>query len=833
MKKSLFTKVLSFFIVAGALLSGTVSNNEVEKTNNEFNFETVDDSGRGALNLKSKNTVVGNGDVTALSDTKAQYGIDADGNYRIRFVTALTGDVHTLSYTLFKDGVEHDSYYVTTIYKSVVSGENTLYYDGTNFVTEATEATNDYYFACGSIVLGPSYYATQFTASLTLTKSDGTTVTSTPREASVNDLVNYEFADKCLADFETKNQIAGFTAPWGSTISYSEDIANGNGAMKMTLHNQYSIMDINGEGLGIDALENYSGINLKFYVSDTTETNVYNDTTFFRFVLVYKDDISYSISAYDVKEANTWVNINLSLGDYNQYNLKSGKFQFSLAKYVNNTVTPTGGYEGVEAYLDDIYMNPIYVPGREIVNLPYASSTGGEDIYTKVAASETGYIAAGSVAKYGIAHGVYTNYSMFNSSYLGTSSDTTKSHLTATTQYLPQNTNNDNMLTVVEATDNCYAKITVDETLLEYAFWSNIFIYKYDSSASKWITIKSVYGPSTKDAALPYLWCDYQELEAGDKLVMEVICRAGSYKRTIKYPSGVAIATPLEKGKTITLDTPTNVAVNEEFGVYTVKFNGDTAADSYKLTLLDSENNVVAGYDQVTVKNGDTLDVSSFTTGTYYAKVQAIGSGIYTNSEVSEASEFTFVAQPKSIEEVKSALLDSNNLFDGVTEIKTLIGGGTSEVMSIGLLQGETELAIAPGGTNGWCGFKAETGFSVQFLAGTTPTAFYYTYTARESGYIYLDQRFVAWNSESGSFVATVGDEVIYSQEHALTTDQTFDDTFACYLEKGETLKVQFNHLNVGARLVVASKYINISFVSSSEFGLPEGYDSLLDYIKA
>lgn len=580
MKKSLFTKVLSFFMVTGALLLGTVSNNAVEKTNNDIKFETVDDLGRGSFNLKSKNTVIGDAEVTAVSDTRAQYGLDADGNYRIRFVTALTGDVHTLSYTLFKDGVEYGSYYVTTIYKSVMSGESTLYYDGTDFVTEATEATNDYYFACGSIVVGPSYYATKFTASLTLTKSDETIVTSTPREASVNDLVNYQFADKCVADFETKNQISGFTAPWGSTISYSEDIkASGNGAMKMTLHNQFSIMDINGEGLGVDSLENYDGFNLKFYVSDTTETNVYSDTTFFRFVLVYKDEASTSVSTVDVKETNTWVDVYLPLKDYNQYNLKDGKFQFSFAKYVNNTVTATGGYEGVEVYIDEIYMEPIYVAGDTILNIPYSN------IYTNVSASETGIIEAGTTAKYGVGHGTYENYSLYNSSDLGTTKSNEVSGITSTYFYLPPNT--DNVITFIEANEFCLAKFTINESNFGVWIAATITIRKYTASTDSWSVVLTGSGSST-EALLPFMSCDYQELQAGDKLVMEIQNTAGSW-RYINNPSGIAIASAKE------YVAPPKTIEDAKTRLLSEEYTFDANANIYSLTNGGTDDHMSIG----------------------------------------------------------------------------------------------------------------------------------------------------------------------------------------------------------------------------------------------
>ena len=55
--------------------------------NNNFN-STVAALFQGMDGIVSSKTVVGDATVTAVSETKAQYGLDADGNYRIRFVTA-------------------------------------------------------------------------------------------------------------------------------------------------------------------------------------------------------------------------------------------------------------------------------------------------------------------------------------------------------------------------------------------------------------------------------------------------------------------------------------------------------------------------------------------------------------------------------------------------------------------------------------------------------------------------------------------------------------------------------------------------------------------------
>lgn len=736
MKKSLFTKVLSFFIVAGALMTTAGTRTLVETTNEDFRFETVDSSGRGAISLKNK-TVVGDATVTAVSETKAQYGLDADGNYRIRFVTALTGDVHSLSYTLSVDGEEYATYDVTSIYKSVLSGENTVYYDGTNFVNEESEATNNYYFACGSIIVGEKYYGTSFSASLTLTKSDGETLTSAKREATVNELVNYEFADKCVADFETKNQIGGFTAPWGSLVSYSEDIkASGNGAMRMTLHNQYSIFDINGKGLGVNELEEYDAINLKLYVKDTSENNVYSDTTYFRFVLVYKDGTSSTtISTFDAKTSNTWLDVKLDLKTFNQYNLKDGKFQFSLYKVVNGVGLATGGYEGVEAYVDDIYMDPIYVADETIINIPYSKTSSGADLYTHVSTSETGYIEAGSIAKYGIGHGTYDSYELYSKDNLGTAKSNDVSGINTTYHYLAPK--KDNIITFIEATEHCLAKFTINDS--NFAVWiaATVNIRKYTASTNSWSLVQTGSGSSAV-ALLPYMSCEYQDLNAGDKLVMEVQNTAAEW-RYLNNPSGIAIATPKE-----------------------------------------------------------------------------------------------YVAPARSLEEAKNRLLSGTYTFDANANIYNLTNGGSDEHMSIGLLNDTTSFAVAPGGTNGWCGFQGSaTSVSVNFIADKEPHSFYYAYTTKESGYIYIDQILSNWYTGTALMTVTIGEEVISTKEFEHADGLRFDLDVATYLEAGETIKVQFKNVTTPAGSRFVFNKLNIAFVGSSEFELPAGYDSLVDYINA
>ena len=735
MKNKLVKNLLSAVVLACSVV--TFSSLRNDRVNDEFHVETTDEAGRGAVNVSKKGIQVGDPTVTEVSETKAQYGLDADGNYRLRFVTAVTGDIGSLSYTLSKDGEVFGTYDVDTIYKSVASGSDILYYDGANFVKEASETTNNYYFACGSIKLKtPSYGSTkglfdvEFSAQLTVVKSDDTTVSSVARSTTLNELVNYDYEKRCVADFESLNQLGGFTCPWHSTISRSSEYkTSGDYSMRLTLNNQYTITDITGSGLGVDSLSNYGGIKMNVYVEDTTETNVYDANTKAKVALMYN---STTIATFDITKANEWTELTFDLGTYNQYKLTDGSFRISCYKITNGTTNATGTYAGVTFYFDDIYVTPLYVQGDVVASYPYT------DIYNQVAASETGYIAAGDSAVYGIGHGTSDNYAVYNASNKGTTNSATVSGINSTTAYVAAKT--DNIVMFVEAKETCFAKFTIDETKFKVYVWGNVYIKKYDASANSWTQI-SMKQSDNAATFLPFMQCEYQKLNAGDKLTLEMTNLTGG-ARYYQHPSGITISEQIEKDRI-----------------------------------------------------------------------------------------------PTSIEEVKSGLLDSENTFNALTTVNTLRTGGSDARMSIGLLSGTTELPVAPGGQNGWCGFTSDDGganLRCQFLANTAPDAFYYTYTATSNGYVYIDQTLRTWNGDvKSSVVATVGEEVVYTTERTHVGDGLVDDKVAVYLETGETLKVQVNHLSNPSRSVFGFIKINVSFVLSSEFTLPEGYETLVDYLNA
>lgn len=656
---------------------------------------------------------------------------------------------------------------------------------------------------------------------------------------------DYYFPENCILDFETPEQKEAIKTSWRSDgVISNKKAMTGDYSYKFTPYITYSSITLTGFCSGIGDLSEYDYISTSLYIDDNSGNNVYDDNTRFAFSLVYKyeDGKTKTLQTYSVKENKKWINLVFNLGEFNQYSLTTGGFYISMWKYIYGEVVVTYEYEGVDIYFDDFYAGTSikYVPGEIVAELPYAS-TSGENIYTQVANSETGYINAEGVAKYGMAHGTFENYSMFNKNYLGDQADTTKSHLTNTQIKVSNKDNNDNVLYVIEADEAVCAKFTLNEDLFNLYFYGNIYIRKYSANAQAWQIVESITSASYNtryDEIVEAMQCEYQFLEPGDKLVLELVNYAGGI-RYFTNASGIKIAKPLEEGQTITLNKPTNIQVNEHYGLYTISFDNVKGASSYVMNIKDNEGNIVSGYENVSVTNGQEFTFDGLTTGNYKVEIKAIGTGIYNDSEYSEAKEFTFTALAElSIEEVKSALLNPSNSFNAVDNIMNIKNGETDENMTIGLLAGEEEISVVPGGQNGYCGFTHNadgSGRRVQFLAETAPDAFYYTYKALQSGYIYINQTLLTWNGGvQSSVVATVnGVEVYNSGVRTHVGDGKLNDKIAVYLEKGEILKIQVNHLSNPSRSVFSLTNISITFVATKEATLPSGYNSLIEYLEA
>ena len=388
---------------------------------------------------------------------------------------------------------------------------------------------------------------------------------------------------------------------------------------------------------------------------------------------------------------------------------------------------------------DNVYLTK---PGEVLVSKPTIETSDYWNVYRLANASDTGWTET-NVAKYGIAHGTFEDYEMFKKGSMGISGETIYPETWRVT-FPAAETNSGGyyFLVVIEATNNCMVKFRDNVTVGGY-FSGNSIIKKYTASSDSWSTVVSSPWLGQADIA-PYLSCEYQELNIGDKLILGITNRA--------------------------TDAPRNLS-----------------------------------------------------SGTFGPEIATINRGT-----------------ANTIEDIKECLLDSNNSIDLETNIKNKIKGQEDAYVRIGLLASEEELPIIPGNANAWCGFSVDTEFSVKFLGQSEVSsevkanAWYYTYTAKRPGYIYINQQLLSWNDGSVTINYLVDDEVISTRDQETMADTTFNDKFAVYLDAGEALTYKLINNNIGTRLVTASKYMNLTFVpSATEYDLPEGYTSLTEYITA
>lgn len=380
-------------------------------------------------------------------------------------------------------------------------------------------------------------------------------------------------------------------------------------------------------------------------------------------------------------------------------------------------------------------------PGNILASKATIETSEYWNVYRQAAASETGWTDTG-VAKYGIAHGTFEEYEMYKKGSMGVSGETILPNTWRVT--FPAATTNAGgyyFLVIIEATDHCMVKFR-DNAIVGGYFSGSSIIKKYTATSDSWTTIKSS-GWESQDSIDPYLSCEYQEMYAGDRLILGITNRATDASRNLD---------------------------NGTFG-----------------------------------------------------------------PEIAQVITTT----PTTISDVKSLLLDDDNSFAVTERMRSISKGNVDPYMSIGLLEGTKELPVVPGGANGWCGFTSDSDTSamrVQFMANTASDAFYYTYTAKRSGYIYLNSNMLTWNPDvTSSVVATLdGEEVYNSGVRTHIGDGAIYDKVAVYLEAGETLKVQVNHLSNPARSVFGLTSITLAFVpSATEYALPEGYATLIDYLNA
>ena len=160
----------------------------------------------------------------------------------------------------------------------------------------------------------------------------------------------------------------------------------------------------------------------------------------------------------------------------------------------------------------------VVAPGKVLASMYYYSEDPTTGIYNTVSQSATGWIDVEGVARYGMGHGTSTNYTMFKKGATGAYQSQTQCNIWEQYQYLPYNSSQDSMLTIIEATESCYGKFIVPDNFSIYG-WIKVYIRKYDASTDTWSVLKYTDSVDNTAGAKPYFACDYQQLDAGDKLV--------------------------------------------------------------------------------------------------------------------------------------------------------------------------------------------------------------------------------------------------------------------------------------------------------------------------
>lgn len=141
-----------------------------------------------------KELQVGGNETMSISKTFVQVGRrPSTSNYVLRFATAISGPIQTATYTRIAEGLEENTKAVTSVYKGVSGNGVTYYYDGNDIVTEETEATKNYYWACYIVEYGTNEFVdTDFNVSLTIANSENETLTSEVKTTSLNSRLDNE-----------------------------------------------------------------------------------------------------------------------------------------------------------------------------------------------------------------------------------------------------------------------------------------------------------------------------------------------------------------------------------------------------------------------------------------------------------------------------------------------------------------------------------------------------------------------------------------------------------------------------------------------------------------
>ena len=262
--KSLKILALSALLVLGANVALNGKAHLVEGAYDDFNDTPT-------LNVRNQG-FIGSDETVAYSDMYAQYGIDSDNNYWVRFATAIKGNVESLSYT--REAVqelgetEAVTKEVTTVYKGVSSNGVASYYNAeTGLSTDEADAGN-YYWACYSIKIENSaFYSTPISMSFKV----GEEVVAS-RTVSLDSLTKTQNVYRFEAENSkiTGNSSSGSTSDMGHACFETSTYVSPKFSGSVCIRNNYLLTMT----FDFNASENDENAKLRLFMSSRGETKL-------------------------------------------------------------------------------------------------------------------------------------------------------------------------------------------------------------------------------------------------------------------------------------------------------------------------------------------------------------------------------------------------------------------------------------------------------------------------------------------------------------------------------------------------------------------------------
>lgn len=176
---------LTATVMAGALLSFSTTNQNSLNLN-----ETVVDFTNETQQVNLRKTAIGDAESVGVSRTFAQYG-EFEGRTFLRFATAVSGPISSITYTRAVEGYEEVNNDVTIVYRGLTSGEDVVYYNHeTEELTTDEAYAGNYYWACYLIEINQEEAKSyEFTVFATVVGENDETVVSAAKTASLNSLL--------------------------------------------------------------------------------------------------------------------------------------------------------------------------------------------------------------------------------------------------------------------------------------------------------------------------------------------------------------------------------------------------------------------------------------------------------------------------------------------------------------------------------------------------------------------------------------------------------------------------------------------------------------------